>query len=120
MIFARYIGIGGLATLIHYLTTIFVVELDLATPGWAASGGAIVGALVAYGLNRAVTFGGTTRPLIQGLWRFGAVAFAGALANGLIVALGTSMGMYYLLAQAFATTLILPATFTINKRWTFQ
>ena len=120
MIFTRYIGVGGFATLVHYLTTIILVESGVSSPGWAAAAGAIVGALVAYGLNRTLTFGNTTRPVIQGLWRFGTVAFVGALANGLVVSIGTDLGMHYLLAQAVATALILPASFALNKCWTFQ
>lgn len=120
MVFARYLGVGAVATLFHYLTTILLVELGGVASGWAAFTGAVVGAVAAYGLNRKVTFSATTRGLVPGLWRFGAVALASAVANGVMVAAGTAIGIHYMIAQALATLLIVPLSFVINKRWTFQ
>ena len=119
MAFGRYILVGIVATSVHYLILLTMVEKFGCYAPVSAATGALCGAFVAYAGNWHFTF---LRSADHGhaLPRFLLVAGWGALANGLIVWAGTSIGLHYFLAQVAATVLVLVMTFQINRRWTFK
>jgi putative flippase GtrA len=43
----------------------------------------------------------------------------GVASSGGLVALGSEIGVHYLIAQVVATLLAMLLTFVINRRWTF-
>jgi putative flippase GtrA len=114
----RYAGVGGLATLAHWVLLAALVEWAGTAP-WLASGcGAVLGAQVAFVGNRRFTFDH------QGLlwptwWRFMGTAVLGGVVGIAIVAAGVALGLHYLLAQAAATAVGLLLTFAVNRVWTF-
>lgn len=111
--------VGGLATLLHYLVLVALVELVGVNAGLSAAVGAACGALAAYAGNKRFTFV-SNAPHRQALPRFLLVAAAGAIANGSIVWAGTELlHMHYLVAQVIATALILVLGFVLNRSWTF-
>jgi len=117
--FVRYSLVGGLATFVHYLVLVALVEGAGANPGLSAAIGATCGALAAYAGNRRFTFS-SHAPHRQALPRFALVAAGAAIANGTIVWTGTEwLGLHYLLAQVAATALTLVTGFTLNRSWTF-
>lgn len=118
--FARYLAVGVLATGVHYLTLLMLVEATgLAAPVSAVLGAA-AGALAAYAGNWHLTFARCAAHL-QALPRFLIVAGSGAIANGLIVWAGTRhAGMHYLAAQSLASVLVAGVSFAANRAWTFQ
>lgn len=114
----RYAIVGVAATASHYALLAALVE-SARLPAWLASGcGAVLGAQVAFVLNRRYTFGhaGAWWPA---WWRFMGTAALGALAGMAIVAAGVAFGWHYLLAQALATVLVMLLTFAVNKAWAF-
>jgi putative flippase GtrA len=117
--FIRYTAVGAVATAVHYLVLVGVVELG-GWPAYLGSGlGAVVGAQVAYAGNRWLTF--AHRGDMRESWpRFQATALAGALLGMAIVALGVRLGAHYLVAQVVATLSSLVLTFAINRAWTFR
>jgi putative flippase GtrA len=117
--FVTYTLVGALATATHYALLVFCVEVAR-WPAVAASGfGAMIGAQVAYLGNRSVTF--RHRGALGPSWlKFQATGALGAAIGMALVALGGSLGVHYLLAQALATLLVLGLTFAINRRWTFR
>lgn len=118
--FGRYTAVGALATLAHYAVLVALVELAgvRATP--AATLGAIVGALVAYACNRAVTFPDDAQRRLSFV-RFCAVAATGVLLTAAIVYLGTeALRLPYLLAQVIATGVVLITGFALNRWWSFR
>lgn len=119
MAFIRYTLIGGAATCVHYAVLLTLVDGLNLTPALAAASGAACGALVAYAGNRRFTF--ISRPYHRtALPRFLLVAAFGAALNGGVVWAATAaLGWHYLAAQVAATLLILLATFSINRSWTF-
>ncbi len=119
MAFGRYILVGIVATGVHYLVLLAMVEKFGCYAPVAAAIGALCGAFVAYAGNWHFTFLRSANHQ-QALPRFLAVAGWGALANGLIVWGGVRLGLHYLLAQAAATALVVLMTFQINRRWTFR
>jgi putative flippase GtrA len=114
-----YALFGGLATAVHYLVLVALVELAGISAGLAAATGATCGALAAYAGNRRFTFGSDAAHR-RALPRFLMVAALGAITSAALVFAGTEwFGLHYLVPQVAATVLVLFAGFTVNRRWTF-
>ena len=114
----RYIAVGVVATTTHYLLLALAVEW-WHWPAWLAAGaGAALGAQVAFVGNRHFTFGHQGRWL-PAWWRFQLTAVLGGLTSMVVVAIGSRLGLHYLLAQVCATLLAMGLTYGINKRWAF-
>lgn len=117
----RYTVAGGVATASHYVLMGALVEVCAWPAGLASVAGALLGAVVGYGLNRTWTFAGHATPHRQALQRFLVVAAVGALLNGALVWAGTmALGWHWLVAQAVATGLVLLAGYAANRLWTFS
>ena len=118
---SRYAVSGGVATASHYALMAGLVELGRWPAGLASVIGAALGALVAYGLNRAWTFAGHETSHRRALPRFFAVAGAGALLNGVGVWVGTAaLGWHWLAAQVVSTLTVLVAGYFANRHWSFS
>lgn len=114
----RYVGVGLVATLAHWVLLVVLVEAAH-VPAWLGSGaGAVLGAQVAFFGNRRFTF--DHRGALVPAWgRFMGTAVLGTLFGMTLVAAGVALGAHYLAAQAVATAASLLLTFAINRRWTF-
>ncbi len=118
--FFRYSLVGLLATCVHYVVLLVLVELAGASAASSAAIGATFGALAAYAGNHRFTFSSRASHG-QALPRFVVVAAFGAIASGSIVWAGTELlRVHYLMAQMVATALILWTGFLLNRRWTFS
>jgi len=118
-IMLTYALVGGLATAVHYLVLVVLVELGHVGAGLAAATGASCGALAAYAGNRRFTFASSAAHA-RALPRFLAVAALGAATSAGLVHFGTvRLGLHYLLPQAFATAIVLYAGYVLNRRWSF-
>ena len=116
--FLRYASVGAMATATHYALLAVGVEVAHMPPPWAAASGALAGAAVSYGGNRAYSFDSAI-PHCQSLPRFALVALAVAALSAAAVAIGTATGLPYLLAQVVASILVLLVGFALNRAWTF-
>ncbi|MFT3927510.1 MAG: GtrA family protein [Myxococcales bacterium] len=117
--FVRYVGAGGIGTLLHYLTLLLVVETTGVKPAIASMFGALVGALTNYILNYHLTFA-SKMPHRRTLPRFLVVAVLSTLVTGAGMAFLTErFGMHYLAAQIVCTLLVLIMGYVLNKMWTF-
>lgn len=117
--FARYAGVGAIATAAHYALLVGLVESGGATPLPATLAGYVAGGLVSYALNRRLTFT-DDRPHREAAWRFAAVAASGFAWTGLLMALLVGrLGTPYLPAQAATTLAVLFWGFLANRLWTF-
>ncbi len=115
----RYAFVGGFATLVQYLVLVGLVEQAGANAPWAATIGAIFGALVAYAANFRFTFSSRAAHR-RALPRFLLIAAGGVIVSASLVWLGTRvLQLHYLVPQAVATALVLVAGFSMNRRWTF-
>lgn len=117
--FARYLGVGAVATAAHYLLLAALVELAHWYPPAAAAAGAVLGAQVAFVGNRAYTFG-HRGPLLGAWWRFQATAVIGALVSAAAVAIGDRAGLHYLIGQMIGTGLAVVLTYAVNRAWSFR
>jgi putative flippase GtrA len=117
--FLVFVGVGAVGTLAHYLVLISLIELAGVWAPAAATLGFICGAVVNYVLNYRITFKSqqdhrTTLP------RFFTIAATGGLLNWLIVLIAVeSLRIHYLLGQAFATGVVVFASYAANSAWTF-
>lgn len=111
---------GVLATLVHFLTLILLVEIGVVSPVWATVAGSAVGALVNYVLNRRYTFD-SRKPHRDAGPKFLTVAVGTGLLNAMLVYIGTDLlGLHYLLVQCIATLIVFLANFLLNSAWTFR
>jgi putative flippase GtrA len=116
----RYTLIGAIATAVHYVVLVALVEGLNVSPSPSAMLGATCGALVAYIGNREFTFASSALHRIA-LPRFLVIAAIGAVLSGGMVWIGTViLAWYYLVAQLLATILIVFLTYQLNRLWTFR
>ena len=109
-----------MATVVHYVVLLVLVELAGLPAAPAAVMGALCGAVSAYMINRSITFTSSAASHQQALPRFMLVAAAGAALNGALVWGGVQwLHWHYLAAQALATVLVLGLTYRLNRSWTF-
>jgi putative flippase GtrA len=114
----RYSFVGAGGTALHYILLVAAVELLFVPAPIAAVLGASAGALFNYLLNFHITFA-SRRAHRDAAPRFLAVALFGALINGVIVLLGASFGVHYVVSQIAATALVLLIGYVLNSLWTY-
>lgn len=116
----RFVVVGGVATAIHYLILITLVQAQLAEPVLATSIGFSISALVNYFLNKQFTFA-STRAHSSAFPRFAAVAFLGLGFNAMLMWIFVDLiALHYLVGQVAATVGTLSITFLGNHLWTFR
>jgi putative flippase GtrA len=117
--FLRFAGVGGVCTLLQYLTLVVLVNVFALAAVIASTIGFIVSAMLNYYLNHVYTFR-SDAPHQRALPRFGAIAGVGVLLNAAVVAvLHSRMSVHYLLAQVAATFVTLIWNFMAHRTWTF-
>ena len=123
--------IGAAATLGHYATLVFLVELLSVNAIAASLTGFVAGGLIAYPLNRRVTFRSDRSHAVAApsFFAIAGIAFAldGVLMAALIEGLGRFPGFVafvhdrvYLVAQVLTTLILFTWTFSANRLWTFR
>jgi putative flippase GtrA len=116
---ARFVLVGGLATVLHYLILIALVNGAGADATIASTIGYALSTLVNYALNRRVTFRSQRRHG-SALPRFLTLALVGLVINAAMVwLLAERLEIYYLIAQVAATTLTLLWNFIAARHWAF-
>jgi putative flippase GtrA len=115
--FINFACVGAVATALHYVVLIVLVQFADFRPVLASGLGYAAGAGVNYLLNYHYTFA-SQRSHFQAMSKFVTVAIIGL--NSLIVAVATEkLLLHYLLAQVIATGLVLMWNFCANRVWTF-
>jgi putative flippase GtrA len=118
--FLRFATVGGIATAIHYLILVALVQAVNMNAVWASSIGFIISAVCNYLLNYRFTFRSNVEHR-RAVVKFVVVAGVGLLLNSLTMQIATEyMRLHYLLAQVLATGLVLLWNFTGNRLWTFK
>ncbi|MEE2975870.1 MAG: GtrA family protein [Pseudomonadota bacterium] len=116
--FARYVVIGGGATLAHYVVLFGLVQAGV-SPWRASVAGSAIGATLNYFISRQAVFN-STRGHIGSMVRFGLVAILALGCNATIMAIGLGIGLYYLIAQVFASAITAVFNFLVHRYWTFR
>ncbi|MCK8647869.1 GtrA family protein [Ralstonia insidiosa] len=116
--FARYVVIGGGATLAHYVVLFGLVQAGV-SPWRASVAGSVIGATLNYFISRQAVFN-STRGHLGAILRFGVVALLALGCNATIMAIGLALGLYYLVAQMFASAITAVFNFLVHRHWTFR
>lgn len=111
--------VGVISAVGHFGTLALLVETGLAGPVPASAVGFVIAASMSYALNRQFTFNATRRH-VDAAWRFAVVAVVGFVLNGLLMQVfAVYLGIYYLLAQAITTLLVMVSNFLGYRIWAF-
>ena len=114
-----FAGVGVLATFLHYLVLITLVQYFGTAPVPSALLGYCCGGFLSYSLNRRHTFV-SDRPHAEAIWRFALVSAVGfAMTFVLMYGLVDRWHLPYLFAQAMTTGIVMVWNFTANRFWTF-
>jgi putative flippase GtrA len=117
---SSFVGVGLIATGVHYLLLLLLVQVGGLAPVPSALCGFTAGGIVSYGLNRRHTFV-SDRPHEQAAWRFAVVATVAFGLTYLFMRLFHEAGhMHYLVAQVVTTGIVMGWTFGANRFWTFS
>lgn len=116
--FTRYVVIGGGATLTHYAVLFGLVQVGV-SPWRASVAGSVIGATLNYFISRQAVFN-CTRGHLGAIVRFCMVAFLALGCNATIMAIGLALGLYYLVAQMFASATTATFNFLVHRYWTFR
>jgi putative flippase GtrA len=118
--FARFLGVGVIATGIQYLLLLMMVEalawgaVSAATVSYALSG------VFNYLMNYYFTFSSSAGHR-QAIVRFAAVVVVGlGLTAALMYALVEWLSLHYLLSQLLTTAIVLVVNFAAHKLWTYK
>ena len=118
--FALFLLAGGTATVFQYCVLVGLVEAAQTSPTWAAILAYLCGAMTSYFLNFRFTFKHSRTEFRKGLARFFMVNVIGLGLNTLIFMTLRSFGAYYLLAQSFATGLVLVWNYAGARLFVFR
>lgn len=116
---SSFVGVGVLASLVHYALLVTLVEVGGLAPVPSALCGFTAGGIVSYHLNRRHTFV-SNRPHEQAVWRFALVASIAFVLTYLAMRFLHETGhIPYLPAQVITTLVVMIWTFGANRLWTF-
>ena len=117
--FARYVVCGGTATLLHYSILTGLVELGHVNETLSTTVGYFTSSIVNYLLLYHWAFRSSVLHR-KATIRYFILAAGTLLLNSMIFwVMFRVAGLWYLLAQAVTTLLVLSVTFTVNSRYTF-
>ena len=118
--FLRYCAVGGLGTVVHFGTTMLLVEALRIDAIVATVIGFLCALAVSFVLNRSWVFASTVA-VAPGLARYSVVSGLGFVLNVTIMALVTRvLGLDYRIGLALVVLIIPITNFTLNARWTFR
>lgn len=117
--FARFLLVGGLATVVHYALLVTLVQSDAFGPVPASGVGFVCSAVLNYWLSHRYTFKSTQGHAVA-IPRFVVVATAGLLINQAVVSATIGwLELHYFMAQVIATACVMTWNFILSRVWTF-
>lgn len=118
--FLRYCVVGGLGTVVHFGTTMLLVELWRVDAVAATVIGFLCALAVSFALNRSWVFASSVA-VAPGLARYTAVSVLGFVLNVAIMFVVTRvLGLDYRIGLVLVVLIIPVTNFTLNARWTFR
>lgn len=118
--FARYFISGGLSTLVHYTILTGLVEIGRVDETVSTATGYVIASAGHYMLSYHWAFRSGARHA-KALLRFVCVAGSTLVLNtAMFWVLNEALGLWYLLAQAITTGLLLFVNYALNARFTFS
>ncbi len=117
--FSSFAGVGLVATAVHYVVLIGLVQIAGVSPVAAALAGFSAGGTVSYGLSRRCVFR-SEKPHEEAVWRFALVVSVGFGLTYLLMSTFVEVaGLPYLPAQVATTGVVMLWNFAAHRMWTF-
>lgn len=117
--FAKFVGIGGLATAIQYGLMILFIEFLAINAVAASASSYALSAMFNYTANYYWTFHSDAKHL-QTLPKFALASILVLIINTLLFWFFLHAGLHYLVAQVIATVITLFINFSIHKIWIYR
>jgi len=119
-LFAKFLSVGGVATLIQYAFLMLLVETTSIDPYIASSIGYIVSAGFNYTANYYFSFESSTNH-IEAVSKFSIIVSLGLLMNSSIVFFLTEIHyINYIASQVIATCFVTVSNFLLLKHWAYK
>lgn len=118
--FARFCGVGLIATALQYTILIALSETMGANAVAASAAGYVLSAIANYSLNYYFTFASKQSHRVAAI-RFTTVSTVGLMLNSCLMYAGVSiLRLHYLPVQLVATLVVLAWNFLANRLWTYR
>lgn len=117
--FIKFLGIGGIATLLQFVILTLLVELELAPKITASALSYLLSAIFNYLANYYFTFASDASHR-QTLPKFAVTVALGLSLSTLLFAGFLHLFGYYLLAQLLATGITVCLNFLVHKLWIYK
>lgn len=117
--FIKFLGIGGIATLLQFLLLALLVEFELAPEIMASALSYFLSSTFNYLANYYITFASHSSHS-QTLPKFGLTVAAGLTLSTLLFASFLQVFGHYMLAQMLATGITVCLNFLVHKLWIYK
>lgn len=118
--FIKFLGVGGVATLIQYGLLILLVEKLAVDTVQASAASYAISAVFNYLMNYYFTFSSAASHKLAAA-RFAVVVVIGlGINSALMYALTEHLKLHYLIAQVSATVVVLMWNFLAHRFWTYR
>lgn len=117
--FAKFILVGGSATLLHYVLAAILISTGWLSPIVASGIGFTISAIFNYFASANFTFVGNHRHLVT-VPKFAVTAGIGLFINTVVIFFLGSLGLSFYLSQLLATGFTILWNYAINALWTFR
>lgn len=119
-VFAKFLGIGSIATLIQYLILVVLVESTIIPPYIASAIGYAISAIFNYLANYYFSFESSADHILA-IGKFIFVVAIGLILNSVLMFFATELLNYnYILSQLVATSIITISNFILLKHWAYK
>jgi len=114
----RFAVSGALATALHIIITVFLIELFNLAPAMANGVAFASATIFSYTINTLWSFSSQLHG--NTLFRFIAVSIAGSFIVVLVSGIVDYYKMHYLIGIAGVVCTVPPITFTLHRHWTYK
>ena len=118
-LFIRYLGVGSIATGVHYSVFLALVASGFADPVLASVSGGVLGAFVSYVGNKRLCFIAKGDCKLQPI-RFLLISLAANLGNGMGMWVLIKIDLSPFISQILVTLILTALGFIAHRFWTFN
>ncbi|MFT5294380.1 MAG: putative flippase GtrA [Colwellia sp.] len=120
MYLLKFLGVGGIATIVQYIIFVILIELLKIDIVLASAIGYTISSIFNYLLNYYFTFTSKVKHHVA-MVKFALIVLIGLSLNSFIIhVLVDMLNMHYLLSQIITTGIVLIFNFVAHKFWTYK
>jgi putative flippase GtrA len=114
----RFLFSGVLATAVHSVVAVTLIEKAQAEPALANAVAFVVATCVSYVVNTLWSFGSAIGG--RTLFRFAMVQLVGVALTACVTGAIDQLGLHYLIGVACVPLVVTPVTYTLHRLWTYR